>query len=222
MALTDPQRLAVVRAVHTAIYIVMAVSTFILVYAGLTGAHGPWLWAALVLLGIESVVFAGSGMKCPLTGLAVRYGARKGYAFDTFLPERATRYTFRFFGTVMAVGLVLLAVRWLPVAAEKLNLPGQPLSSVEITFPAVPDWFFTGAFLFALVAFVLSCVLFAWKPERVPFYVVLVCAGGVIGSLSNVIQPPAAAKLMLLIVSLALVLAAVVLWLRDVTRSPLP
>jgi hypothetical protein len=108
---TDPQRLAVVRAVHTAIYIVMAASTFALLYAGLTGTHGPWLWAALVLLGVESVVFAGSGLKCPLTGLAVRYGAQKGYAFDTFLPERATRYTFGFFGTLMLVGLVLLTLR---------------------------------------------------------------------------------------------------------------
>jgi hypothetical protein len=114
---TDPQRLAIVRALHTAIYVVMAASTFALVYAGLTGATGVWLWAALTLLGIESAVFAGSGMKCPLTAVAVRYGAEKGYAFDTFLPERATRYTFRFFGTLMAIGLVLLGLRWTGVIA---------------------------------------------------------------------------------------------------------
>ena len=40
-------------------------------------------------------------------------GAEKGYAFDTFWPERATRHTFRFFGTLMLVGLVLVALRWL-------------------------------------------------------------------------------------------------------------
>jgi hypothetical protein len=57
-------------------------------------------------------VFAGNGFRCPLTALAVRYGAEKGYAFDTFLPERVTRYTFRVFGTLMGVGLVLLALRW--------------------------------------------------------------------------------------------------------------
>ena len=113
--MTDPQRLALVRAIHTAIYIVMAVSTFVLLYAGLTGDRGMWLWAALALLGIEVVVFVGSGMKCPLTAVAVRYGAEKGYAFDTFLPERATRYTFRFFGSVMLIGLILLALRWVRV-----------------------------------------------------------------------------------------------------------
>ena len=68
---------------------------------------------AMALLGVEIVVFAGSGMKCPLTALAVRYGAETGHVFDTFLPERFTRHTFRVFGTVMSVGLLLLALRWL-------------------------------------------------------------------------------------------------------------
>ena len=48
--------------------------------------------------GIGSLV--GNGFKCPLTGLAVKYGATKGYAFDTFLPERVTRLTFRVFGSL--------------------------------------------------------------------------------------------------------------------------
>ena len=84
-----------------------------LVYAGLTGVQGWWLWVALGLLAVETVVFAGNGMTCPLTALAIRYGAEKGYAFDTFLPERATRHAFRFFGSLMLVGLVLLAMQWL-------------------------------------------------------------------------------------------------------------
>jgi hypothetical protein len=73
----NAQRLALVRGVHTFIYIVMATPTLVL-YAGLTGAHGWWLGVALTLLAVETVVFAGSGMKCPLTALAVGYGAEKG------------------------------------------------------------------------------------------------------------------------------------------------
>jgi hypothetical protein len=113
--MTDNQLLSLIRAIHTAIYLVMAVSTFVLVYAGITGTQGIWLWIALALLGVEVIVYVGNGMQCPLTPLAVRYGAEKGYAFDTFLPERATRYTFNFFGTVMVVGLVLLILRWVGV-----------------------------------------------------------------------------------------------------------
>lgn len=115
MSLTDPQRLAIVRTLHTAIYLVMATGTFALLYAGLTGHEGIWLWVALALLAVESVVYAANGFACPLSAVARRYGATTGYVFDTFLPERATRYTFRFFGTVMAVGLVLLAARWLGI-----------------------------------------------------------------------------------------------------------
>jgi hypothetical protein len=110
--MNDRQRLAVIRAVHTSIYIIMAAATFLILYAGITGQQGMWLWIALTLLAGESAVFAGSGFKCPLTALAVRYGATTGHVFDTFLPERMTRYTFRFFGSVMLVGLALLVVRW--------------------------------------------------------------------------------------------------------------
>ena len=115
--MTDRAMLSLIRTVHTAIYLVMAASTFVLVYAGITGASGAWLWGALGLLAIESMVFAGYGFKCPLTDMAVRYGATTGHVFDTFLPERATRYTFRFFGTLMAVGLFLLVARWTGVLA---------------------------------------------------------------------------------------------------------
>ena len=99
-------------SVATAIYLIMASATFVLVYAGITGRDGLWLWVALGLLLIESVVFVGNGMKCPMTGWAVRLGATSGHVFDTFLPERATRYTFRFFGSLMLVGLFLLTLRW--------------------------------------------------------------------------------------------------------------
>lgn len=114
-AMNRAQTLALARFVHTAIYLVMAVSVFVLLYAGITGAAGWWLWTALALLAVESAVFLGNGLKSPLTALAVQYGAEKGYAFDTFLPERATRYTFRFFGTLMVIGLALLALRWIGI-----------------------------------------------------------------------------------------------------------
>ena len=51
-------------------------------------------------------------MKCPLTAVAVKYGATRDGAFDTFFPERITRHTLTFFGPLIATGLLLLAVRW--------------------------------------------------------------------------------------------------------------
>ena len=111
------QGLLLIRWIHTMIYLVIVSSIGILLYAGITEYSGTWLWISLGLLAVETVVFLGNGMRCPLTALAVRYGAEKGYAFDTLLPERLTRYTFQFFGTLMVIGLLLMVLRWTHVLA---------------------------------------------------------------------------------------------------------
>jgi len=110
--MNDGRALLIVRWIHTLIYIVMVASIGVLLYAGISGYSGLWLWISLGLLAFETGVFIGNGMKCPLTALAVRYGAEKGFAFDTLLPEGFTRYTFRVFGTLMIAGLILLVLRW--------------------------------------------------------------------------------------------------------------
>jgi hypothetical protein len=60
-------------------------------------------------------------------GHGLRTGATTGHVFDTWLPERATRYTFRFFGTLMVVGL-----RWVGVMGRRSyihDLSGERLDS---------------------------------------------------------------------------------------------
>ena len=111
--MTDEQRLGLVRGVHTAVYLVMAASVFVLLYAGISGASGPWLWWALILISVEIVVFVGSGMKCPLTALVSRYDRDWNGVSDTFLPERITRHTLRVFGPLIVIAFILLAIRWL-------------------------------------------------------------------------------------------------------------
>jgi hypothetical protein len=111
--MTDVQRLALVRAFHTAVYVVVALSSLVVLYAGATGEHGGWLWVAAGLVGVESLVFVASGMRCPLTAVAVKYGAGKDALFDTFLPEPLTRHTLHIFGPLVLLGFVLLAARWL-------------------------------------------------------------------------------------------------------------
>ncbi len=55
-------------------------------------------------------MFAGYGMKCPLTAVAVKYGAAGEN--DTFFPERLTRHTLVFFAPLIVVGLALVVARW--------------------------------------------------------------------------------------------------------------
>ena len=107
----DAQKLILVRALHTAIYVVVAAACVVLLYAGITGARGAWLWLAMALVGVECVVFIASGMKCPLTAVAIRYGARKEAGFDTFFPERLTRHTLAVFGPMILLAFLLIGVR---------------------------------------------------------------------------------------------------------------
>ena len=109
--MSDSHKLFLIRTFHTIIYIIVAVSVIFLLVSALLGYFGPMLIVALVCIGIEVIVFVASGMQCPLTGLAKKYGAEKGYVFDTFLPESITKYTFRFFGLLLVIGLILLALR---------------------------------------------------------------------------------------------------------------
>lgn len=111
--MTDKDRLQILRGLHTAIYLTMSAACFLVLYAGISGRTGVWLQIALALVVVEAVVFIGSGLKCPLTAIAVRYGATKDGAYDTFFPERCTRYTFRVFGPLILLGVTLNLLRWL-------------------------------------------------------------------------------------------------------------
>ena len=111
--MTEDQRLGLVRGLHTVIYVVMAGSVFVLLYAGISGARGPWLWWALGLISVEIVVFVGNGMKCPMTAMVTRLGKAGSGISDTFFSERITRHTLRVFGPLIVLAFILLALRGL-------------------------------------------------------------------------------------------------------------
>jgi hypothetical protein len=114
--MTDAQMLAAVRLVHTLIYVINAGACFVVLYAGFAGLGGWMLWVSLALVGGETAVLFANRLHCPLSAIAVRYGAREtGFFYDTFLPERMTRYTVHVFSAVVLLGLALIALRGLGV-----------------------------------------------------------------------------------------------------------
>lgn len=104
--------LVVVRAVHTAIYVVMSAATVALLYVGLRGQHAVWLWIALPLLAGETLIFTASGFKCPLTAIVDRQAGPDSHVPDTLLPEAFTRHTLIIFGPLLLGALSLVVVRW--------------------------------------------------------------------------------------------------------------
>lgn len=110
--MNDHHRLAMVRALHPVVFAVMVTAALALLFAGVTGDVGWWLWAAMALLAAEVVALVANGFACPLSTLAVRYGADEGHVLDIFLSARFVRVTFRLFGAAAALGLFLLLLRW--------------------------------------------------------------------------------------------------------------
>jgi hypothetical protein len=110
----SPVKLAVVRILHTIIYLIMASATLYVFYCGLAGSRNRLLAVAVTLVAFEGLVFLGNGMRCPLTDLAQKYGDPTGHVGDTFFPEGCTRYTFRAFGSLYLIGLALIAAEYFP------------------------------------------------------------------------------------------------------------
>ena len=109
--MTNAQRLNLVRAAHSTVYIVMGISAFTVLYAGITGIRNTWVWVASTLLLAEAVVYIANGWSCPLTTLEVKYGSKTGHAFDWLAPRRVMQLTFRFLTVVSLAGLALLGLR---------------------------------------------------------------------------------------------------------------
>lgn len=56
-------------------------------YAGLRGRTDRGVAIAGSIVAGEVLVFAGNGLRCPLTELAERYGAEQGSVTDIYLPK---------------------------------------------------------------------------------------------------------------------------------------
>jgi hypothetical protein len=104
-------KLAIVKTVHTAIYVVQVAATVYILVAGVTGRHGRYLRLAFALVTVESIVFFGNGRRCPLTALAQKYGDPKGYVGDSWFSERCTRHNFGAFASLLALGTGLVLIR---------------------------------------------------------------------------------------------------------------
>jgi hypothetical protein len=103
--------LLVVKALHTAIWAIMAAAILLIPAAALAGA---WrLNAVLIgLVTLECVVLALNRMRCPLTDVAAGYTSARSDNFDIFLPLWLARYNKQIFGPLFAAGVLLSAWLW--------------------------------------------------------------------------------------------------------------
>jgi hypothetical protein len=84
-------RLVVVKAVHSAVFLVELAAILWLVISGVVGRRDRTVALAAGLVATEAVVFVANSGVCPLTPLAERLGARRGSVSDIFLPDPIAR-----------------------------------------------------------------------------------------------------------------------------------
>ncbi len=110
------QRAAVaVKVLHSALVFVMAAAAVTILVDGLTGRRDVWLALSLAVVGVEAVVYAVNGLRCPLTKLARRLGDATGHdwLFERLLPEPYVLRVAPFFAWVTLLGLLAMGFRWL-------------------------------------------------------------------------------------------------------------
>lgn len=108
-----PRRLFVVRAVHSAVFLVELWAILWLVVTGLLGRSGRSVRVAGLLVAGESAVFLGNRGVCPLTPLAEHYGADRGGVSDIFLPDALARTIPLWSIPLVALGFTLHARMYL-------------------------------------------------------------------------------------------------------------
>jgi hypothetical protein len=98
-------------------------------YAGFAGRTGKRAAVAGAIVAGETLVFAGNGFRCPLTGLAERYGAQSGSVTDIHLPK--------WFAHNMPTIHTPLLVVMTYLHARKLRRPRQTLKNGQRRAPPV-------------------------------------------------------------------------------------
>ncbi|MBU1038983.1 hypothetical protein KKC17_01985 [Patescibacteria group bacterium] len=102
------QSLTFIKSLHTIIWLIMAVATIYILYAGLTKTFNIWLWISIGLLVMESIVLLINRWTCPLTPVAMKYTTDRQDNFDIYLPLIMAKYNKIIFGTIFAIGLLLV------------------------------------------------------------------------------------------------------------------
>ncbi|HEX9039429.1 MAG TPA: hypothetical protein VF838_00230 [Trebonia sp.] len=82
-----PAVVTAIKAVHTLAWLSIESSVVYVLYTGLAGRTSKRAGIAGAIVAGETLVFAANGFRCPLTGLAERYGAEHGSVTDIYLPK---------------------------------------------------------------------------------------------------------------------------------------
>ena len=98
-----------VKAFHSLAFWVIQTAIVYLIYKGVRRETDLCSAIATSIAAGETLIYAGNGFRCPLTGLAERLGAKRGSVTDIYLPGWLARNIANIYGPMFALGLLLHA-----------------------------------------------------------------------------------------------------------------
>jgi hypothetical protein len=101
-----------VKAIHSVAVIAMASAAIYLMYCAVTGRRDALVVWSLVMIGVEAVVYATFGKRCPLTILARNLGDEGGhdYLFEWILGTSRIKYVARTLALLSVIGVLALII----------------------------------------------------------------------------------------------------------------
>jgi hypothetical protein len=104
--------LTLIKLAHTAIWAVMAAAIIALPIAAMLDRFRLAAWLT-VLVVAECIVLALNRGRCPLTDLAARFTSDRDANFDIYLPRWVAQNNKAIFGSLFAVGELVVLWRWI-------------------------------------------------------------------------------------------------------------
>ena len=111
--MTDNTRLALIRVLHTIVWVFFNIVILYLLYAVVIGSIDRWVWICLGLIAAEGVVLLLFRNICPVTLIARRFSNSDRANFDICLPEWLARNNKQIYTVLVLIAIVLLIFRLL-------------------------------------------------------------------------------------------------------------
>jgi len=108
---TDGNKLFIVKAVHTLIWVFFNIVILYFVYAVVVDQIDRWVWVCLSLIGLEVLTLIVFRTVCPVTLIARQYSDSTKDNFDIFLPNWLARYNKKIYSVIVLIGIVVLMYR---------------------------------------------------------------------------------------------------------------
>lgn len=100
-------KLAIVKIIHTIIWVLFNVVIFYMLYAAIFNKIDYRLWTGFVLFIVEGIILLIFKFSCPLTVWARKYSDSTRHNFDIYLPEWLAKYNKAIYTSILGLIIVI-------------------------------------------------------------------------------------------------------------------